>query len=133
MRRSCGGSAIPMELPHDASRLGVHRTRSSRLRRCRDVWLMPPSGRIFGIVPEADWCAVSYDELTASPSATLNRLCEFAGVDGERCWAVTAGGRLPSSRHTLTEPGPEKWRASEAVIARVLPDLDGTWRRLQAL
>jgi hypothetical protein len=47
--------------------------------------------------------------------------------------APPTAGELPASRHTLTAPDPGKWRRNEAEVLRVLPALEGTWRRLESL
>lgn len=59
-------------------------------------------------LPEDSWCVASYDHLIADPSAEILRLCQFTGVRWDREPAVP----LPHSRHTLTPPDPEKWRAN---------------------
>lgn len=84
-------------------------------------------------LPPAAWCALSYDELTARPGATLHRVCDFLGVNfGVRLQQLARAG-LPPSRHTLTAPAPGKWRNDAAAVDSVLAGLEPTWRRLQAL
>lgn len=84
-------------------------------------------------LPAAAWCTLRYEELLAAPAAIVARLCEFMdipccpGVQG-----LVAGG-LPHSRHTLTAPAADKWRKDESRILSVLPELEDTWTRLQAL
>jgi LPS sulfotransferase NodH len=58
--------------------------------------------------------AVAYEELTAAPSGTLQRLAEFANVDDRGSFA---GSRpLSLSRTTLSPPHPNKWRRWEQEI-----------------
>ena len=49
-----------------------------------------------------------------------------------RC-AARVAAELPPSRHTLTRPEHDKWRSNEAAILRVLPQVEATWRELEAL
>lgn len=64
-------------------------------------------------LPDADWCAISYEEVCADPQKAAERLCEFADLK----WEQKLDGPLPHSRHTLTPPSPEKWRANESEIS----------------
>jgi hypothetical protein len=79
------------------------------------------------------WCAVSYAELVADPERTLRSICDFAGLEFDAALAARAAGPLPVSRHTLTEPHSAKWQRNASLIERVLPGLELTWQRLQAL
>jgi hypothetical protein len=76
---------------------------------------------------------VNYGELTHDTAATIRRLCEFAGIEFTGTLAQHVTRPLPLSRYTLAPPAPEKWRRHEAQIERVLPSIEATWRRLQAL
>jgi len=78
-------------------------------------------------LPNADWCAVSYDDIVADPPAALARVCAFIGVPWD---AGQATAPLPPARHTLTLPRPGKWRANEPTIAPLVPSLEPVWRRL---
>jgi len=84
-------------------------------------------------VPRDRWTVLSYDALCHSPRATVERLCTRLGLPPDARLAARLAAPLPPSRYTLTPPHPDKWRANEALVARVLPALDSTWRRLAAL
>ena len=60
-------------------------------------------------LPPQRWCVVDYDAFVADPRADVERVCDFAGVSYDD---VTAEP-LPLSRHTVSEPAPDKWRARE--------------------
>ncbi|HVY82043.1 MAG TPA: sulfotransferase [Steroidobacteraceae bacterium] len=79
------------------------------------------------------WTSVSYGELLADTAATIRRLCEFARIEFDGALAQHVTRPLPLSRYTLTPPARDKWRQHEPEIARVLPAIEATWRRLQAL
>lgn len=84
-------------------------------------------------IPREQWTAVRYDELRDAPRATLERLCGFLGLQVDQSLAQHLAQPLPLSRHTLTPPAPDKWRANAASIERVLPGVDSTWRSMQRL
>lgn len=84
-------------------------------------------------LPADRWTSVSYAELLADTGTVLRRLCEFAGIEYDPALADRAAGPLPLSRYTQTPPEPDKWRRNEAEILRVLPSVEPTWRRLEAL
>ena len=69
------------------------------------------------------WCPISYSDLVADPGATLERLCQFSGVEAP---PVPGGGRLPLSRTTLTPPDPDKWKKHAAALESLGPVLDET-------
>jgi LPS sulfotransferase NodH len=83
--------------------------------------------------PRERWMAVGYADLLRDPAATVRRICDFAGLEFDAALESRTGGTLPPSRHTLTAPAAEKWRRNEAEVLRVLPALEGTWRRLESL
>jgi hypothetical protein len=84
-------------------------------------------------LPRERWTSVSYAELLADPARTIRRLCGFAGIGFDEPLAARVAGPLPMSRYTNTAPAPDKWRRHEAAILRVLPSLEDTRRRLDAL
>lgn len=84
-------------------------------------------------LPRERWTHVSYAELLADPVATVRRLAAFAGIAFDEALATRASQPLPHSSQTHTPPAPGKWRRNEEAILRVLPALEPTWRRLQAL
>ena len=66
------------------------------------------------VLPRDRWISVRYEDFLASPSAALARLASAL----EFAWDRVIEGPLPLSRHTLTLPDPEKWRAhAEAIEA----------------
>ena len=84
-------------------------------------------------LPAARWTAVEYDEFLRSPEAVVRRLCGFAQLAFDPALAARVGGVLPAAAHTLTPAQPGKWRRNAALIERVLPTVEPTWRRLAAL
>jgi hypothetical protein len=84
-------------------------------------------------LPGDRWTSVRYADLLADPRATVGRICRFAGIEFDDALAARAGAPLPPSRHTLTQPAPDKWRVNEDAVLRVLPQVEATWRELEAL
>lgn len=83
--------------------------------------------------PRDRWCAISYAEFLSDPASVVQGICEFAGLEYDAALAARTAAALPPSRFTLTAPAPEKWRANEAAVLRVLPSLEATWRTLESL
>ena len=83
--------------------------------------------------PSDRWSVVAYEDLVRDPQSVIRRVCEFAGLEFDAELAARTATALPASRYTLTAPVPGKWRANEAAVLRVLPSLEQTWRRLEAL
>ncbi|WP_162932358.1 sulfotransferase family protein [Solimonas sp. K1W22B-7] len=84
-------------------------------------------------LPGSDWCALRYEDLLAAPAAAVAQLCSFMEVPCCLGLQAAVASDLPPSQHTLTPPAPGKWRQNEAQIRSVLPGLEETWARLQAL
>jgi hypothetical protein len=84
------------------------------------------------LAPER-WTSLSYAELVSRPQETLKRLCSFAGIEFDASLAGRTSAALPLSRYTQTPPAADKWRAHAHAIERVMPRVEATWRRLQAL
>lgn len=84
-------------------------------------------------LPRTRWTVVNYEEFLQAPEKTVRRLCDFAEIDVDAALAQRVSEPLPLSRYTLTPPRSDKWRHNEAEIERVLPGVDATWKRLQAL
>jgi hypothetical protein len=84
-------------------------------------------------LPRERWTSVSYGELLADTAATIRRLCGFAGIEFDPALSQHVARPLPLSRYTLAPPARDKWRQHEAQLARILPSVEATWRRLQAL
>ena len=79
------------------------------------------------------WTSLCYSELVSRPEATIRRLCEFARIEFDATLAQRVSAPLPLSRYTQTPPAAGKWRKHEATILRILPGVESTWQRLQAL
>lgn len=70
-------------------------------------------------MPAERWCVARYDELVSDPEAEIVRLCEIIGFE----WDQPLSRSLPVANHTVSAPGPDKWRARkqdvEFALARV--------------
>ncbi len=75
--------------------------------------------------PRWRWTVASYERLVFEPDAEVRRLCRFANLR----WDTRIQGALPLTRHTLTPPSPDKWKANETELANVLPSLAATAER----
>jgi LPS sulfotransferase NodH len=84
-------------------------------------------------LPSQRWMSVRYADLLSDPRATVAAICQFAGIDFDAALAARVSAELPPSRHTLTRPEHDKWRSNEAGVLRVLPQIEATWRELEAL
>jgi hypothetical protein len=84
-------------------------------------------------LPDEQWTSVRYSDLLGDPRTTIERICRFAGIELDQALATRVGAPLPPSRHTLTHPAADKWRANEGAVLRVLPQIEATWRELEAL
>ncbi len=84
-------------------------------------------------LPDADWCAVSYEDFLSDPGAELMRLCAFADVPFGAAMQDIAAKPLKPSRYTLTPPDPQKWRKNEALIQPHLARTRALAARLEAL
>lgn len=73
--------------------------------------------------------AIRFDRFVADPGGEISRLCERLDIR----WDVVLSGPLPPSRHTLTAPEPDKWTRHAAVIEPLLPALQGTITRAEAM
>jgi sulfotransferase family protein len=85
------------------------------------------------LLPARRWTAVRYADLIGSPQATIERLCEFLGMDVDPALRRRLEAPLPPARYTHTPPAAQKWQMNAALIERVLPRVAATWQRLQAL
>jgi len=84
------------------------------------------------LAPER-WAVVNYDKLLAAPLPSVQRLCDFIGIEMDARLLERVSAPLPWSRYTHTAPAADKWRKNEAAITRVLPALAATWKRLREL
>ncbi|WP_428311186.1 sulfotransferase [Hydrocarboniphaga sp.] len=76
---------------------------------------------------------VNYAELLQSPGMTIQRICSFAGLQFDAELKQRTTRPLPSSKHTLTPPAPDKWLSNSGSIVPILHKLEQTWSRLRAL
>ncbi len=60
---------------------------------------------------------ISYEALIADPQRQILELCQSLDLG----WNLNLDGELPLAQHTVSAPGPEKWRAYEAKIEAVMP------------
>jgi uncharacterized protein (TIGR03032 family) len=75
------------------------------------------------------WMALSYEELVARPNTTLQRIARFAGFHLPK----VDEGSLPLSRHTVTAPEPDKWRARAEFISPLLSDTSALHERASGM
>jgi hypothetical protein len=84
-------------------------------------------------LPAERWTACEYQSLLDDASATIGRICEFAGVTVDERLGERLAKALPLSRYTQTEPAPEKWRKNEKEILSVLPSIEATQSRCESI
>lgn len=71
--------------------------------------------------------ALRYEDLIAEPERVMHDLCDRLELP-----VPAIDDALPLSVHTLTPPDPDKWKRNADELARVLPEIEPTWQRLQA-
>jgi LPS sulfotransferase NodH len=84
-------------------------------------------------LPQRRWTSVSYAELLADPTATIERLCAFIDVDVDENLRRHLASPLPLSRYTYTPPARGKWENNAEQVERIMPQVESTWRRLESL
>ncbi len=84
-------------------------------------------------LPQRRWSSVSYAEFLADPAATIERLCAFMDLDVDENLRRNLASPLPLSRYTLTPPAPDKWQKNAEQVERIMPLVESTWHRLEAL
>jgi LPS sulfotransferase NodH len=84
-------------------------------------------------LPRERWLSVRYEELVSDTRATIEAICRFVGIELDAALSARVEAELPPARHTLTRPERDKWRANEAAILRVLPQVEAVWAELEAL
>jgi hypothetical protein len=72
-------------------------------------------------------CVARYDALLREPQQEIGRLCELLGFE----WDQPPSRELPRSRHTVSEPDPDKWLRRRAEIEAVLPAIAETMERAE--
>ena len=70
-----------------------------------------------------------YSDLVADPPAEIARVC----TQLDYAWDMPLSAQLPPSRHTLTAPDPNKWTRHAAAIEPLIPALQRTIDRAEAL
>jgi len=68
-------------------------------------------------LPRDRWRAVRHEAVLADPQGEITRLCASLDV----AWDRRLGRELPPSRHTLTAPDAQKWRAHAEALETALP------------
>jgi hypothetical protein len=84
-------------------------------------------------LPAGSWHAEHYADLTSDPAGTLQRICAFAGLDGDDRFLEVVRTGLPMSRSVISAPRRDKWRIHEAEIERVIPGVSSVVARLARL
>lgn len=84
-------------------------------------------------LPGEQWMSLDYASFVGDPALSVQRICDFAGIQFDAALRSRVGAPLPPSRYTQTPPKPDKWRKNAAMIEPVLGPLQATWSRLQAL
>jgi hypothetical protein len=84
-------------------------------------------------LPQRRWTSVSYDEFLADPTVTVERLCAFIEIDVDENLRRRLASPLPLSRYTDTPPKRGKWQNNADQVERIMPQVESTWRRLEAL
>jgi hypothetical protein len=79
-------------------------------------------------LPRARVHALTYRQFLATPEDCIRDICQFAGLE----WDRPLPAQLPLSRHTVSEPHPDKWRQREALIAPYRPALHAVAERARA-
>jgi hypothetical protein len=82
-------------------------------------------------IPERRWMTVNYQSLLDDTESTVEKVCEFAGLELDSRLRRRLQGTLPLSRFTLTQPAAEKWRKNQREIESVLGSLSELETTLQ--
>lgn len=69
-----------------------------------------------------DCARVRYEDLVRQPAEVVEDILEYAGLRMSR-EVLNACNAMAPSKHTLSDPSPDKWRARSAEIEPVLDDL----------
>ncbi|MDP9090151.1 MAG: sulfotransferase [Pseudomonadota bacterium] len=85
------------------------------------------------LLPQRRWTSVSYADFLDDPATTIERLCAFIDVDVDENLRRRLASPLPLSRYTQTPPLPGKWKNNAEQVERIMPQVEPTWRRLEAL
>jgi hypothetical protein len=68
-------------------------------------------------LPRDRWVSFRHEAFLADTQAQITRLCQALDV----AWDRRLDSALPLSRHTISRPDPDKWRAHAGVIESVAP------------
>lgn len=81
-------------------------------------------------LPPETCCSITYRDLVNNPQKEIERLCQFANIS----WTENLeNNNLPLSRYTVTPPDPNKWRKNADLIEPILPFLQPTVDRAEAV
>ena len=67
-------------------------------------------------LPSRQWCVARYDSLLEDPRTEIERLCKRVDIE----WDHPLQATLPHSRHTVSAPQQDKWRARERDVEQAL-------------
>jgi len=84
-------------------------------------------------IPKARWTAINYQSLLDEPLETVERLCQFAGLEVDERLRSRLLRPLPLSRYTHTRPAADKWRKNQGEIESVLGSLADVESMLEPL
>lgn len=82
-------------------------------------------------LPRDRWVACNYADLTDHTTDTVQRICDFAGLEMDDHLRSHVSKPLPLSRFTHTAPAAEKWRRNEDQIVPQLDSIREVWERCQ--
>lgn len=111
--RSLRGKPLP--------EIALHQWASTNTLIMNDLQALSPQRRL----------VVRYDDLLANPAAVVSGICRFADLALDTALQQRSVAALPYSRHTLTAPQPEKWRANAGLIEPLAAQYQTVWQRLQ--
>jgi hypothetical protein len=81
-------------------------------------------------LPRERWTTVRYESFVADPRAEIAKLLGFSGLTMDARLEDYLARPLPLSKHTQTQPDPDKWKQNAAEIERVMPQLEAIAKRL---
>ena len=84
-------------------------------------------------LPDDQWCMLDYADFLQDPAMAVEAVCRFSGIPyGERMQQLVSQP-LKSSRYTLTQPDPDKWRSNAAELDIALPLVSEVDKQIQEL
>lgn len=85
------------------------------------------------VLPENDWCFVSYHDLVEQPQQTLRRISLFAELQWHEPIAQLFSEPLPFSSMVISPPVADKWRKHEAEILLCLQTIAPLAKQIELL